>query len=1031
MAVVGTAVFKAIADFGNVIGESKKAGEALGDIGGQVTKSQSKTSKAFGNIAKGATLAGSIVTGAFTFKALSKGMKRLVTLEDSTAALTVQFKDAGKAADFMGEIAKTVSGTPYNLDAFAAAGAQLVGYGVEAEKIPGYLTAIGEAAASKGGQAQEYADRMSESFGRMSAAGKIGMDDVNRMSDVGVNALAILGNAYGVSAADARKMISSGLIPATEAMDHLADGIMNGSDGVAGATNAFAGTMEALRNTMSGSKGGFESAVGRFGAKIIEPWVGSITAGYTAAAAALDWGGGLISSKFNQIAETEGYKQFQAVLEHIPQLIQSGFTDLGPLERFRDTFESVGTFVDGVATQITDGWKRVKEEFGGSAFVEDTLGRLSAVLETIMGIAERAIPPLVDIGVAVGVAASKVSAVTWQILLSILESLVSILDATLVPALEWLADLMTENEDAVTKVVAAFVLWKTIGAIIGGVVKAVGLAKAAVAAFRTSAILAAIKTAAAWAVSTAQTVALFAMYAAQAAVNAAKVTAAWVASSVRTGAAFVAMSARSVASAVASSAAWVLSTARVGVALAVQSAALLAGRAAMVASAAATKIVTAAQWLWNAALTANPIGLIVAAIALFVGALVWLFNNNETVRNAMVAAWEWIKNAVTVSVEFIKNFLSTAWEMITTTFTAAWDAIKAAWQAVWDGILLVLTTIWDLIVAAVTLYIETVMLVITTVLDALKAAWDAIWNGIKFVLEAVWDGIVWYVTTYINTVKTIITTVINAIKTVWNTVWNAIKTVVTNVWNGIKSFVSNAINAVKTTVSNVVNTIKTLWSTAWEGMKTKVSQIWDGIKSGVRTGIDSVMGFVRGLKDKILNVFSNAGTMLLGAGKKIISGLWDGIKGGFGKIKDGLAGLTAKLPSWKGPEDTDKKILTQSGVWVIEGFVDGLEKTEPLVQKNLSGLTDSLSRAMTGIDSTIAMAIPEVDVNSMISSVMVPQTDIPTAVMAPVADSRNRVATAPAMQAPLVGELTVNNPKPERTSDTLAKVVRKRTAKRG
>lgn len=47
----------------------------------------------------------------------------------------------------------------------------------------------------------------------------------------------------------------------------------------------------------------------------------------------------------------------------------------------------------------------------------------------------------------------------------------------------------------------------------------------------------------------------------------------------------------------------------------------------MLASAAVTGVVTAAQWLLNAALTANPIGLIVVAIAAFVAALVLAYNN--------------------------------------------------------------------------------------------------------------------------------------------------------------------------------------------------------------------------------------------------------------------------------------------------------------------------------------------------------------------------------------------------------------------
>lgn len=47
---------------------------------------------------------------------------------------------------------------------------------------------------------------------------------------------------------------------------------------------------------------------------------------------------------------------------------------------------------------------------------------------------------------------------------------------------------------------------------------------------------------------------------------------------------------------------------------------------------AATKIATAAQWLWNAALNANPIGLIIIGVTALVAAIVWAYNEFDTFR---------------------------------------------------------------------------------------------------------------------------------------------------------------------------------------------------------------------------------------------------------------------------------------------------------------------------------------------------------------------------------------------------------------
>lgn len=81
-------------------------------------------------------------------------------------------------------------------------------------------------------------------------------------------------------------------------------------------------------------------------------------------------------------------------------------------------------------------------------------------------------------------------------------------------------------------------------------------------------------------------------------------------------------------------------------------AATVASTAGVVAHTVATNAVkfataawTAGQWLLNAALSANPIGLVVAAIAALVAGIVWAWNNVDWFREGILAAWEWIKSA--------------------------------------------------------------------------------------------------------------------------------------------------------------------------------------------------------------------------------------------------------------------------------------------------------------------------------------------------------------------------------------------------
>lgn len=96
----------------------------------------------------------------------------------------------------------------------------------------------------------------------------------------------------------------------------------------------------------------------------------------------------------------------------------------------------------------------------------------------------------------------------------------------------------------------------------------------------------------------------------------------------------------------------------------------------------AQKIATAAQWLWNAALTANPIGIIIMAIAALIGIIIALVKNWDKVKEAGAAAWEWIKNAWSKASEWFSNIGKSIGEA----FSKAWQKLKQGASDAWQGV---------------------------------------------------------------------------------------------------------------------------------------------------------------------------------------------------------------------------------------------------------------------------------------------------------------------------------------------------------
>lgn len=71
-----------------------------------------------------------------------------------------------------------------------------------------------------------------------------------------------------------------------------------------------------------------------------------------------------------------------------------------------------------------------------------------------------------------------------------------------------------------------------------------------------------------------------------------------------------------------------------------------------------TKLATAAQWLFNAALSANPIGLVIIGLVALIAGLVYLWNTSEGFRNFWINAWESIKNTCSIAIDGFSKFFT-------------------------------------------------------------------------------------------------------------------------------------------------------------------------------------------------------------------------------------------------------------------------------------------------------------------------------------------------------------------------------------
>jgi hypothetical protein len=103
------------------------------------------------------------------------------------------------------------------------------------------------------------------------------------------------------------------------------------------------------------------------------------------------------------------------------------------------------------------------------------------------------------------------------------------------------------------------------------------------------------------------------------------------------------------------------------------------------AQAAGTAAVTAAQWAWNTAMMANPIGLVIAGIMALIAIVAVIIKYWEPISGFFAGLWDGVKAVFASGWEFIKTVLSftplglimQAWEPLTEFFGGLWDGIKS------------------------------------------------------------------------------------------------------------------------------------------------------------------------------------------------------------------------------------------------------------------------------------------------------------------------------------------------------------------
>lgn len=125
-------------------------------------------------------------------------------------------------------------------------------------------------------------------------------------------------------------------------------------------------------------------------------------------------------------------------------------------------------------------------------------------------------------------------------------------------------------------------------------------------------------------------------------------------------------------------------------------------RASMIASSIAMYATAAAQWALNAAMSANPIGLVIIAIVALIAAFVWLGTHFQAVSEFCTSMWESPAAAIIAFMMGPIGWLIYAamglianWDQVKAWFTLLWEDPKAALSQFYDWVMSKLGGLFD------------------------------------------------------------------------------------------------------------------------------------------------------------------------------------------------------------------------------------------------------------------------------------------------------------------------------------------------
>mgnify|MGYP004651027215 FL=1 len=333
----------------------------------------------------------------------------------------------------------------------------------------------------------------------------------------------------------------------------------------------------------------------------------------------------------------------------------------------------------------------------------------------------------------------------------------------------------------------------------------------------------------------------------------------------------------------------------------------------------------------NAVMAANPIAVVVLAIAGLVAALVTLYNKNETFRNFVNTAWAQIKEVISGVVNSLVNFF-------TATIPGAIDSVIAWFQTLVDNISNFFTVV--------------IPEKINELVQWFTELPERIGYAIGFAIGTLANWVVSLAEKAAEVGPKVIDAIVNFFSQLPGKVWNFLVQTATNFANWIVQTKEKALTVGAQIIDTVVNFFLQLPGRIWNALLDAIARIqqWGSdIISWAQTAIPNVIS-------TIMSFFEELPGKMLEIGKNLLMGLADGISSAVGAVVDKVKSVAGSILSgFKDAFDihSPSKKTAEMGNMLMQGLAGGVSDASNVAMTAVMEMANMLTTKLESLVTQI------------------------------------------------------------------------------